>query len=266
MNEISEIYLANILIPCYYILQKIILLFYYSRYREKWYIIVWMGYFVGNLNIIRMNAFLLNEDLPSNVSESFRNLATEAIITDDEILLRSQFEINPEKGCELLFKRYYVNLCNHAIRFVHSREVAEDIVSEIFAVFWQNQTFKNINTSYRAYLYKSVRHRAYNHLKWQMKFTDSPETISWTADSQSPDEALQYTELHQKIELIIKELPPQCRRAYLLKKVEGRKYDEIAAELKISNKAVEALVSRALTRLRKELSAHWILCLILLLN
>lgn len=185
------------------------------------------------------------------------------IVTDDELLLRKEFLLNPEKGCELLFRRYYNNLCNHAIRFVHSRDVAEDIVSEIFTSFWQNRTFLSIKTSFRAYLYKSVRHRAYNHIKWQIKFTRSAEESIEGSRNLNPDDSLQYTELHQKIEDIVSSLPPQCRKAYILKRVEGKKYDEIASELKISIKAVEALVSRALTRLRKGLSAHWILVILM---
>ncbi|TLV02531.1 RNA polymerase sigma-70 factor [Dyadobacter luticola] len=203
-----------------------------------------------------------HEDLPVPAQEK---LLDDTLVTDDEFLLRKEFGTNPEKGCELLFRRYYVNLCNHAVRFVHSKEVAEDIVSEIFTVFWQNQTFLHVTTSYRAYLYKSVRHRAYNYLKFQMKFSHSPEDQTKCSDSLNPDEALQFTELHQKIEHIIRELPPQCRRAYILKRVEGKKYHEIAEELKISSKAVEALVSRALIRLRKELSSHWTLLLLLFL-
>lgn len=204
-----------------------------------------------------------NEDLSGNVSGAFDKIAVSTVVTDDEMLLRSQFDLDPEKGCELLFRRYYVNLCNHAIRFVHSREVAEDIVSEIFTVFWQNQIFKQVSTSYRAYLYQSVRNRSFNYLKGQMKFSYAAEDFVQTSDSPSPDEALQYTELHQKIENVIRDLPPQCRRAYLLKRVEGKKYSEIAEELKISAKAVEALVSRALSRLRKELSVHWIVIFLL---
>lgn len=213
-----------------------------------------------------MTAFPLNpleEDFPGQTPENHDHAKSEAIVPDDEWLLRRLFTEDPEKACELLFRRYYVNLCNHTIRFVHSREVAEDIVSEIFTTFWQNQTFRQVTTSYRAYLYKSVRHRAYNHLKWQVRFQHSADEPVHLSESPSPHEALQYSELHQKIELIIRELPAQCRRAYLLKRVEGKKYDEIAQEMKISAKAVEALVSRALSRLRKELSAHWVLFIML---
>jgi RNA polymerase sigma factor (sigma-70 family) len=99
-----------------------------------------------------------------------------------------------------------------------------------------------------------------------MKFTHSAEDSLQSSDSLNPDEELQYTELHQKIENIVMDLPPQCRKAYILKRVEGKKYHEIAAELKISSKAVEALVSRALIRLRKELSQHWTLLILLFLN
>jgi RNA polymerase sigma-70 factor (ECF subfamily) len=189
------------------------------------------------------------------------------ITTDDERLVRETFSLDPREGCALLFSRYYENLCSHAIRFVHSKEIAEDIVSELFTFFWQNRVFEQVTSSYRAYLYKAVRHRAYNHLKWQMHRTDSLDSVTTPLMSLtvSPDEAMQYTELHQKVEHIIQQLPPQCRRAYLLKRVEGKKYDEIALELRISAKAVEALVSRALAKLRKELKENWFLCIQLIM-
>jgi len=190
---------------------------------------------------------------------------TITITTDDERLLRETFALDPREGCALLFSRYYDTLCSHAIRFVHSKEIAEDIVSELFTSFWQNRVFESITDSYRAYLYKAVRHRAYNYVKWQLHRTDSLETITTplTALTVSPQEALQYTELHQRVEHIIQQLPPQCRRAYLLKRVEGKKYDEVALELQITTKAVEALVSRALAKLRKELKENWFLSILL---
>lgn len=177
---------------------------------------------------------------------------------NDELLTRKLFESDPKKGCELLFRRYYTNLCNHAIRFVHSKEIAEDIVGEIFAAFWQKKIYEQIETSYRSYLYKSVRHRSYNYLKTQVEKSDSLERVHQTSSGdQLPDEVLHYTELYQKVERIIQQLPPQCRRAYILKRVEGRKYHEIAAEMKLSTKAVEALVSRALVKLRQGLQEEW---------
>ncbi|SFB89380.1 RNA polymerase sigma-70 factor [Spirosoma endophyticum] len=187
-----------------------------------------------------------------------------ANVTDDELMLRQLFAQDARKGCALLFRRYYPNLVNHAVRFVYSKEVAEDLVAEVFTVFWQDRTFEQITTSYRAYLYKAVRHRAYNYLRWELRQSDSLEL----ADEQSipvslqPDQMLHYSELHQKIESIIQSLPPQCQRAFLLSRIEGKKYAEIAQDLQISSSAVEKLLIRALGKLRQELKTDWFISLV----
>lgn len=186
-------------------------------------------------------------------------------VTDDELMLRQVFAQDAKQGCALLFRRYYPNLVNHAVRFVYSKEAAEDLVAEVFTVFWRDRTFEQITTSYRAYLYKAVRHRAYNYLRWEVRQTDSLES----ADEQpipaslQPDQVLHYSELHQKIESIIQNLPPQCQRAFLLSRIEGKKYTEIAQDMQISSSAVEKLLIRALGKLRQELKAEWFVLLIL---
>ncbi|MCF0060748.1 RNA polymerase sigma-70 factor [Dyadobacter chenwenxiniae] len=207
-----------------------------------------------------------SEDQASRGNRSPFSFANKTPIhADDERLLREAFAVSPKDGCSLLFRRYYVTLCNHAVRFVHSREIAEDIVSELFETFWQNRIFEQVESSYRAYLYKAVRHRTYNYIRWQLDPTDPLESMDFSpvAQTVSPDEAMQYTELYLKVESIIQDLPPQCRRAYIMKRVEGKKYDEIAKELQISPKAVEGLVSRALLKLRTGLKESWFLTLLL---
>lgn len=191
-----------------------------------------------------------------------------AAILHDEYLMKRTFQTDPKAGCEMLFQRYYTNLCSHAVRFVHSKAVAEDIVSEIFSSFWQNRTYEQINTSFRAYLFTSVRHRAYNYVRWQMQREDplDQQSFELKVDSHSPEEILQLNELHQKIERIVQEMPPQCRKAYVLKRIEGKKYNEIADELQISSKAVEGLISRALNRLREGLKDEWGMYMPLLLS
>lgn len=201
--------------------------------------------------------------LPPPVAADLSAQGNEPVVFHDEYLISEMFSRDPQKGCELLFRKYYTNLCNHAIRFVHSREVAEDIVSEVFAAFWQSRTFDVITSSYRAYLYKSVRNRSYNYLKWDLNRTTQMETLTvpFTAHALNPCEALQYNELYQQVERIVQEMPAQCRKAYLLKRVEGKTLEEIAAELQITPKSVEALITRAIARLRGGLKDNWFICL-----
>ncbi|RAJ97676.1 RNA polymerase sigma-70 factor (ECF subfamily) [Larkinella arboricola] len=185
-------------------------------------------------------------------------------VTDDELIFRELFAQDPKRGCELLFRRYYANLVNHAVRFVYSKDVAEDLVAEVYTVFWQDRIFERITTSYRAYLYQTVRNRAYNYLRWELHPADPLETLTTQGASaaQQPDEILHFSELHQKIEDAIQGLSPQCKRAFLLSRVDGKKYPEIAQEMQISGSAVEKLMIRALSHLRQELKRHRLLSLL----
>lgn len=180
-------------------------------------------------------------------------------VTDDEFMLRQAFVDDASQGCSLLFRRYYANLVNHAVRFVYSKEVAEDLVVEVFTSFWQERRFEGITTSYRAYLYTAVRYRAYNYLRWELHHTESLDSVSFLTHSAAlqPDQLLHYSELHQKIDRVIQDLSPQCQRAFLLSRIEGKKYAEIAQDLQISLSGVEKLLMKALGKLRQELKSDW---------
>lgn len=185
-------------------------------------------------------------------------LAAEPKLISEEVFLQRIFAQDARKGCEVLFKRYYNNLCNHALRFVYSKEAAEDIVNEVFANFWQQQVFEKINHSYRAYLYRAVRYRSYNYIKYELNQSETFQP-DYTVEAPVPqaDEILHYNELSQKLDKVIQELPPQCRRAFQLNRLEGKKYAEVAEEMGITLSAVERLISRALGKLRSELKEEW---------
>ncbi|GAB3759897.1 RNA polymerase sigma-70 factor [Spirosoma pomorum] len=183
--------------------------------------------------------------------------------------LKSLFSTDPQQACELLFRTYYAPLCSHAARLVYARETAEDIVSEVFYNFWKNKVYLTIDTSFQAYLFRAVRYRAYNHLRWEMTRSrqSSDDRIDDLADSKAqPLEIMQYDELQRNIEKAIEELPPQCRRVFLLSRFEGRKYGEIADELKIAPKTVEAHMTKALSLLRTVLKEEWVWSLTLFLG
>lgn len=205
---------------------------------------------------------------PVHLREPFSSgEAPQPLMLDDEVLARQLMQTDPEQGCSWLFRRYYQPLCNHALRFVYSREVAEDIVGEVFCALWTDKGYEQITTSYRAYLFMAVRNRAYNYLRWELsrqrKTDDISDTSTLDADAQTPAEMVQFDELYQKINETIASLPPQCRRTFLMSRFEQKAYKEIAAEMGISVKAVEANISRALSALRKMLRNEFVVALLL---
>ncbi len=204
---------------------------------------------------------LMAEKLPNPaVSTSpFGGPASEAMLMDPEFMIRQAFSEDARRGYELLFRRYYRPLCSQAVRFVHSRTIAEDLVSEVFLSFWKNQVHLQINVSFQAYLYSAVRKRSYSHLRQEFNLESIPvdeqtdrERLD-TGNVQNPEQLLQYTELYQRIEETVRLLPPQCQRVFVMSRFEGKKHREIAEELQISPKTIEAHLSRALSQLRQTL-------------
>jgi RNA polymerase sigma-70 factor (ECF subfamily) len=180
----------------------------------------------------------------------------EGAVVDSEYLIRQAFAIDTRRGYEFLFRRYYKVLCNQAVRFTYARDVAEDIVADVFMGFWKNKVHEHITTSYRAYLYRAVRNRVYNHLQNEFRRDNQlgkPVDLDTVTEvfSEDPQSIIQCTELYQRLEREIKLLPPQCQRVFVLSRFDGKKQREIADELQISLKAVEGHIQRALLQLRR---------------
>ncbi|GGM94813.1 DNA-directed RNA polymerase sigma-70 factor [Dyadobacter beijingensis] len=173
---------------------------------------------------------------------------------DKEFFIRKTFETDAEKGYELLFRTYYIPLCSHAARFVYNKEVAEDLVTEIFLNFWKKGLHTGITTTFRAYLFTAVRNRCFTYLRWEFqKIRQEELDDDFRSDMLAPDHMMEMDELYMQVEQVIHALPPQCRKVFILSRFEGKSYQEIAAKLEVSVKAVEGHISKALTVLRRSL-------------
>ncbi|WP_461076155.1 RNA polymerase sigma-70 factor [Spirosoma flavus] len=188
----------------------------------------------------------------------------ESSASDTELFIRQAFQTDARLGCELLFRRYYVPLCSHAVRFVGSKAIGEDLVADVFEQFYSKQIFQTITSSYKAYLYKTVRHRAYNYLRQTLRRDTDLEMAQYqdVAETQQPDAITHYEELYQDVEQALQTLPLQRRRIYLLHRFEGKKYAEIADELGLSVRTVEVQIRQASHQLRNLLKDKWLLLLL----
>ncbi|HEV7351080.1 RNA polymerase sigma-70 factor [Telluribacter sp.] len=195
----------------------------------------------------------------SNLAQKLRN--------DNELFIRRTFEECPQKGCELLFRRYHKVLCSHAVRIVYSKEIAEDLVSEVFFKFWKTRAYESVTTSYRFYLFRCIRNEAFNYLRLEFHKLEGIEMAEMqeSSRSQRPDHITQFEEVLTRVEVLVESLPPQCRKVFLMNRFEGFKYKDIADELGISVKTVEVHMHKALTTMRQGLKDHWLVSVFLLL-
>ena len=182
-------------------------------------------------------------------------------VVDDEFFLKREIEQNPEKGIDLLYRRYFQPLCSHAIKYVGSKSIAEDIVSDIFFQFYLNKSFENVHSSYRLYFYRAVRNRSFSYIKNELNRNDALEerhNIEFS-DAQRPDSMSQFEEMYQDVQNAVNKLPFDRRKIYLLNRFEGKRYAEIAAELGLSVKTVEVQLYRANKFIRSILKEKWML-------
>jgi len=176
-----------------------------------------------------------------------------------EDFIRRVFETDPKQGCTILFRHYYPVLCSHAARFVYSKSIAEDIVTEVFEVFWSRKGFLTVNTSYRSYLYRAVRNTCINYLQREFRKNRYVELASVENEScpeLSPLQNINFDEMTKLIDATIQGLAPKCQSVFVMSRFEGLKNKDIANQLGITEKAVEAHITKALTRLRMALKAY----------
>jgi RNA polymerase sigma-70 factor (ECF subfamily) len=175
---------------------------------------------------------------------------------DQEWLIRTTIKESPMQGCELLFRRYYSPLCSHAVRILYSRTIAEDLVADVFCDFWGNRLFEQVNSSYRAYLFRMVRNRSINYLQRELRKQPN-ETVpeSYIENSSvHPEQQLSVEELYLAIEQTVQSLPTQSKKVFLLSRYEGKRIHEIAEQMQISPRTVETHISKALSILRFKLN------------
>ncbi len=166
---------------------------------------------------------------------------------------------------EQLFKNHFVHLCNFAFQYINDTESARDIVQKVFVNLWESREKINAENSITSYLFTAVKSRCLNHIRDQKKYRSrvlDVEIDSFEIAVEDDDFTLK--ELKDKIKAALDELPEKCRLVFEMSRYQGKKYKEIAEELEISQKTVEAHMSKALKSLRANLNDYFYLLLLLL--
>jgi RNA polymerase sigma-70 factor, ECF subfamily len=169
-----------------------------------------------------------------------------------------------ESAFEMIFKSYYQPLCRYAYTFLQDKEEAEEVVQSVFISLWEKRNALEIQTSFKAYLYRMVRNSCLNLIKHEkVKQQHAAHELAVAEVSyDSVSEKVNASELTLKISEAMKVLPEQCRLVFQLSRFEELKYQEIADQLQISVKTVENHMGKALKIMREQLKDYLPLFLI----
>jgi RNA polymerase sigma-70 factor (ECF subfamily) len=163
-----------------------------------------------------------------------------------------------ERAFEQIFKKYFKDLHAYACSMVKEKGVAEGIVQNVFLKIWERADTLNYQQATAPYLYRAVHNESINHLKHKKvrQAYDAYALKQQVYEKSSATSKVQLSELQQKISLALNDLPQQCRIIFQMSRFRDMKYQEIANELGISVKTVEAQMGKALKVLRKKLADY----------
>jgi len=159
-----------------------------------------------------------------------------------------------------IYNRYWNKMLLVAANKVNDLADAEEIVQDIFVSLWKRREFLELFSTFNNYFAVSVKYRVIKLLakrKNQQKYTDTFFQKDSLLDN-STQEWLDFEALKDQLSLVVAELPEKCRLVYTLSRDEGRSQKQIATELGISEKTVEAHLGKAIKVLRKNLSNFFI--------
>jgi len=172
--------------------------------------------------------------------------------------LMSEIKAGSMRAFDQLYYRYCKRLLSFSISIVKSREEAENIVQEVFLALWVNRSQISNDASVKYYIFTIAYNTAISALRKKARDEKFLEQLKDLQELTSEPEDMQteYTDLKGKLSEIINELPARQREIFILHKVDGLKYQEIASKLNISVNTIENHMSRALKTIRSKLGKN----------
>jgi len=173
-----------------------------------------------------------------------------------------------------IYSTYFTKMIRFSQAYVIAEEDAENIVQDIFLYLWEHpEVFKTIDNM-DAFLFTLVKNRCLNFLKHSLYVNEKKSSIQTVEElemqmnlyslQQFDESFLTISDVENLINEVIDKLPERCKEIFILSRMEGLKYKEIAERLNISVNTVENQMSIALRKLKIELKDYLPLLLFIL--
>lgn len=157
---------------------------------------------------------------------------------------------------EQYFFEYFEVLHTYAYTILRDNDEAKDVVQSVFMQLWQKREELTIKQSVRSYLYAATHNHCLNYIKSRkIRQKHYDQFAAGKQDSTSTlEEYIELADLKKEVLTAMKTLPDKCREIFYKSRFEEKSYAEIADELNLSVKTVEAQMGKALRILRTILS------------
>jgi RNA polymerase sigma-70 factor (ECF subfamily) len=151
------------------------------------------------------------------------------------------------------FESNVKSLRNYLFYKFGNQDQANDIAQDAFIKLWENCGSVPLEKA-KSYIYTIANNATLNQIAHQKVVLEYSKSAGMkSSHSESPEFLLEESQFKEKLQNAIANLTEAQRTAFLLNRIDGKKYAEIADMLNISVKAVEKRISGALFTLRQEI-------------
>ena len=166
--------------------------------------------------------------------------------------LQNRLTIGDQTALKTLYDRYSTKLFQLAFAIVRSKEMAEEVVEDVFIKVWKKREQVGKIENFTFYLYVMTKNSSRDYLRkyGNKKIINLDEVaLPFYRLDITPEDLMITEEIINQINKAINELPTKCRLIFKLVKEDGLKYREVAELLHLSRKTVENQVGIALKKI-----------------
>lgn len=182
-------------------------------------------------------------------------------LTGNEILKR--IISGDESSFERVYHYYYPRLNYFAKQYLPDAETSKNIVQDVFTELWDRRNTLQNDTNLNAWLFTVTRNKSLkviSHLKSRQNYDNHIKSrqlaVNYSSLADFDTSNLVFEELQAQIKSGLEKLTPACRKVFEMSRFEDKKNREIAEELNLSIKTVEAQISKALRSLKDDLKDY----------
>lgn len=176
-----------------------------------------------------------------------------------------------QSAFESLYRFFYPKLSYFSGQYLLDAEIANNVAQDVFTELWEKRATLQSDTNIQAWLFTVTKNKSLKQIskeRSKQKYTDYLKARQLDLNYQSladfDTSNFIFEELQTKLEAALAKLSPPVRLVFEKSRFEEKRNKEIAEELGVTIKTVEAHISKALKLLRTELKEYLPLLSVLL--
>jgi RNA polymerase sigma-70 factor (ECF subfamily) len=170
---------------------------------------------------------------------------------ENEKDILSKIATNDETAFKQVFEYYYPKVKTFLEQFISDADEAMDLAQNIFIKIWLQRSNLTEIRSFGAFLYTMTRNAAIDYGRTHKIKIPLTEVELKGKDDYETESEFYAKEVEAQVAHMIRKMPQKRRRVFIMSRLEGRSYTEIAYMMNISKKTVENHINLALKELRK---------------